>query len=84
MSTAKVKIDDNWVTIPETSYHADYYGWYSGAEFARGDLFDVEKIKSMQQWCLETFGDSPGYIIFYNSVWFYREQDAFLCRLKWS
>lgn len=78
-------IDGVKVNIPKAPWQAEDFGWHKGAEFS-SPLFltDEQKYDLVYKWCKETFGPAYTYKMFLRSVWFYREEDATLCKLRWA
>ena len=81
-------IDGMKVSVPLDRCDAVKYGWTHGAEFKRWHS-GVDVIKesaredSIRDWCRKTFAQNC-YKEFYDSIYFYREEDAVLCQLRWS
>lgn len=77
-------IDGKRVNIPKAPWQAQEFGWHQGTEF-NSPIFltDEQKYDQVNQWCKDTF-DGYVYKMFLRTVWFYREEDAMLCKLKWS
>jgi len=90
MTEAWTFIDGKKVAVPLDWNDAVSYGWYKGAEFTRwsvptyGDYQNaVVHDNLLTDWCGDTFAQNT-FQVFHDSVWFYREQDAVLCQLRWS
>ena len=76
-------IDGQKVEIPFAPYEAEQLGWHKGAEFKSPIHIDDTKGAEVDAWCRKTF-DPYVYRVFIRSAWFLREQDAMLCKLRWS
>jgi len=81
-------IDGVKINVPLDTYDAIHYGWHKGAEFRQWEVgVDVlpEQIREneIRQWANHTFRKDT-FKFFYNGVWFFREEDAILCQLKWE
>jgi hypothetical protein len=81
-------IDGMKVSVPLDRCDAVRYGWHLGTEFRRWHpLVDVAaeilRENSIRDWCRNTVGQNC-YKTFHDSVYFYREADAVLCKLRWS
>ena len=84
MSEAYFFIKGTKHRFPMTPYTAAEFGWHLGTSYGSPvSLTDDEKYSNVKTWCKETF-DPHTYAVFLRGVWFLREQDAMLCRLKWS
>lgn len=85
MTTVKAwtYIDGQKVLIPMHHHEAQQFGWHLGAEYKSAMFWDEHDFESINKWCRETF-DPHTYKMFMRSVWFLREQDAALCKLRWS
>lgn len=88
MMEAWTFIDGVKVSVPVDPHDAVKFGWHLGTEFRRWHSgVDWEKEFNRENevctWCLNTFGKNT-YKVFHDSVYFYREQDAVFCRLKWG
>lgn len=71
------------IPIPQTPNEAPGFGWHLGAEYKSALYWEEHDFESINKWCRETF-DPHVYRMFMRSVWFLREEDATLCRLKWA
>lgn len=82
-------IDGTRVSVPVHMLDAEPMGWHKGTDFwhglQRSDLFKLEMSRQsdIKSWCRRTFANNS-YTELYDGIWFYREQDAVLCRLKWG
>lgn len=76
-------IEGQKVEIPFAPYEAEQLGWHKGAEFKSSIYINDTVGAEVDAWCRKTF-DPYVYRVFLRSAWFLREQDAMLCRLKWS
>ena len=76
-------IDGQKVMIPLAPYQAREFGWHLGTEFLSTYKNFNPIDDEIYEWCKQTF-DPYVYKVFIRSVWFWREQDAVVCRLKWS
>lgn len=85
MTTVKawIVIDSKKVILPMSPSEAQDLGWHLGAEYKSAMFWDDHDFESINKWCRETF-DPHVYKMFMRSVWFLREQDATLCRLRWT
>lgn len=76
-------IDGKRVDIPAAPYEAEEFGWHKGVEF-KSSWTKLNNIDDeIYEWCRATF-DPHIYKVFIRGVWFYREQDAMLCKLRWA
>ena len=80
---AWIFIDGQKVRIPFTPNEAPEFGWYLGAEYKSALYWDEHDFESINTWCRQTF-DPHTYKMFMRSVWFLREEDAILCKLRWT
>lgn len=78
-----VGVDGAWVVQPQTPHEAKDRGWYQGAEYRALYISDSFPYEIFKKWCEETFQHGT-YVIFVRNAWFLNEQDAVLCRLKWT
>lgn len=94
MTEAWTFIDGVKVSVPLNRCDAVKYGWHLGAEFKQwfpewfpGTISEHQKAmdrdRLLTEWCRETFAQTR-YKMFYDSVYFYHEEDAVLCQLRWS
>lgn len=89
MMEAWTYIDGIKVSVPLVRYQADEYGWHHGAEFKQWCMLggfaqeEIDREKAARNWIAKTF-DQNCYKTFHDSVYFYREEDALLCKLMWS
>ncbi len=82
MTEVYLIIDGKKVRVPSRPYEASDLGWHRGADY--GSAFEAAGIElDIKEWCEATF-DPHTYKMFMRSVWFLREQDALLCKLRWS
>jgi hypothetical protein len=81
----KGTIDGQWIEMPQYSWQAGRLGWHLGVEF-ESKWFDKDsKFYQVREWCEKQWGMTAlTYRFFEGSVWFYREEDALFCKLKWS
>lgn len=88
MTEAWVYIDGVKVSIPLDPCDAMRYGWHKGTEirqwyYPKVSINDeINREIEINDWCRKTFAQTR-YRIFHNSVYFYYERDALLCRLRW-
>lgn len=76
------------VSVPLDRCDAVKYGWHLGTEFRRwlpavSVGREIEREMNVVAWCRDTF-EQNCYKTFHDSVYFYREEDAVLCRLRWG
>jgi hypothetical protein len=83
MTEAWTFIDGRKVIIPMSPMEAMDRGWYKGAEYKNALHWVDTDFESIYTWCRETF-DPHTYKMFMRSVWFLRESDATLCKLRWT
>ncbi len=83
MAEAWAYIDSKNVQVPLSVHQAITLGWYLGAEYNDVVYWHDSRYEEIVQWCKATF-DPNTFVYFARSVWFLREEDAILCRLKWS
>ena len=76
-------IDGKKVMVPMSPLDAQDYGWHLGAEYETALNWREHDFESINTWCRETF-DPQVYKMFMRSVWFLRESDAMICKLRWS
>ena len=76
-------IDGKRFNLPTAPWQADDFGWHCGVEFKSMAFFDDSEGQTITEWCKATF-DPYLYRVFIRSIWFYRESDAMLCKLRWS
>lgn len=92
-SEAWTFIDGERVDVPLDNLQARRMGWHYGISlpgmgfpevFAKPNevALVLERERQIIEWCGLTF-DSNTYRKFYDSIWFYREQDAVFCQLRW-
>lgn len=85
-TTVKTSIDGKWVTVPQTTSEAKNAGWYLGADYTLFEYIDGgldKRVWAISDWCHETF-DIYAFKVFSSGVYFYHEQNAMLCQLKWA
>lgn len=83
MTEAFVFIEGTKHRYPMMPYEAEEFGWHLGTSYNSPVSLADEKFFKVKTWCKETF-DSHTYAMFLRNVWFLREEDAIVCRLKWS
>ena len=78
-------IDGMKIRVPLDRYDATDYGWHKGAGFKIWDSGSgvADREAGIREWCLKTF-DRNSYTVFHDGVYFYREADALLCKLRWA
>ena len=81
MMEAWTFIDGMKVSVPLDRCDAVKYGWHLGTNIDMRS--DIERERAVRQWCRQTFAQNC-YKEFCDSVWFYREEDAVLCQLRWA
>lgn len=74
--------DGRWVEFPNDGLEAYEFGWHVGVRLPLKATFDG-RIDALDKWCRENFGSCHHYVCL-STIWFYREEDAMLCRLRWS
>lgn len=80
----KGTIDGQWIEIPQYAWQAGELGWHLGVIFENKWFFENSKYNDIRLWCENQWGRTAlTYRFFEGSVWFYREEDAVLCALKW-
>ena len=82
MTEVSTFIDGVKVIIPLSPLDAQDSGWHLGAEYESALYWDDHDFETINKWCRETF-DQDTYKMFMRSVWFLRESDAMLCKLRW-
>ena len=75
--------DGKQILVPENKSDAIQWGWHHGLEFECPLYYNQSLYEAIHKWCEETIAPQT-YKIFLWNMWFLREQDAVLCRLKWS
>ena len=76
-------IDGQKVPVPRHPHEASDMGWHLGVEYNSALNWQENDFLSILDWCKATF-DPHVYRMFMRTVWFLREEDATLCRLKWA
>lgn len=76
-------IDGIRVDIPQTPQEAADRGWHLGTEFKSFVFLETPHGHTVVDWCKNTF-DPHLYKVFMRSIWFYRESDSVICKLRWS
>jgi hypothetical protein len=81
----KGTIDGKWVELPQHQSDALAFGWHKGIDYDIRWFDENSKFYQIREWCETTFGiNNFTYRTFEGSVWFYRKEDALLCKLRWS
>lgn len=70
------------VRVPTTPWMAEEIGWHHGAEY-KSMFYTDTRGTEIADWCRARF-DPHLFKVFMNNIWFYREQDAMLCKLMWQ
>jgi hypothetical protein len=83
MTEVYLIIDGKKVRVPNRPYEASDLGWHRGADYGSALNWKEHDFVSIKEWCEATF-DPHTYKMFMRSVWFLHEQDALLCKLRWS
>lgn len=83
MTEVWLYIDGKKVQVPNRPYEASDLGWHIGAEYESALNWKEHDFVSIKEWCEATF-DPHVYKMFMRSVWFLNENDALLCKLRWS
>ena len=83
-TTVRVSYKGNWRSVPNSPREADHLQWYKGADIPMRSWMEPHgRFQEIAQWCKQTF-DIHHFKMFEDSVWFIDEQDAMVCRLRWS
>lgn len=89
MTKASTFIDGKCVIVPLDMHDAITCGWHCGVEFRRdwpaainATFKEIERETTIVEWCRNTFARNS-YKKFNGGVYFYREEDAVLCQLRW-
>lgn len=81
----KGTIDGKWADIPQNRGEAIEFRWHMGVEYESRWFDENSKFYQIREWCETTFGiNNFTYRTFEGSVWFYRKEDALLCKLRWA
>lgn len=84
-TVVKGTIDGKWVEIPQYQSDALSLGWHKGVDYDIRWFDQDSKFHKINEWCETTWGTNAfTYKAFAGSVWFYREEDALLCKLMWE
>lgn len=89
MTEAWTFIDGMKVSVPLDRCDAVKYGWHHGVEFKQWCMLggfaqtEIDRENAARDWIAKTFAQNC-YKTFRDSIYFYREEDALLCKLRWE
>jgi hypothetical protein len=82
MTEAWIFVNGQKVQIPQHPYQAREFRWHLGAEYNSALEWENPEFDNIKTWCEQTCVPHT-YRMFLRSVWFFRESDALLCKLRW-
>lgn len=84
-TVVKGTIDGKWTEIPQYQSEALAFGWHKGVDYDTQWFTENSKFHEIRSWCESIWGmNNYTYKTFANSVWFYRKEDAIMCKLRWA
>ena len=72
-------IDGTRVSVPLCVPDAEQFGWTRAVK-----VRDPDHAAEVKSWCRAHFPQGSYESFIDGSIWFYREQDAVLCQLRWA